>query len=362
MKILPGPSSTPVSPAAQPTEAALQYPTARQLTRLAGSLLVVLYAAAAHAADVPGGLAREIAAAPAADVPGQVNPLPPVPVMPRDGETLFTPFPSLEVEPVAPFCQYHFRVTEGSSVVTEGFCPFPVWSVAAGSRALQAGHSYEWSCRAYTSGGWSEWFAPHRRFVVDFPLRPPRPKLPEDGSVLRSRWVCFVVDRAQTGATYQFQVWDGRTLVAQGTGDLPWWRLDGGSGVLEPGRMYEWTCRLLSGGDSSGWFGPRWRFQYAADQRGDGAAAGERAASGPGSVAVPNPFRSSTIFICRGCQVGEEIVVHGGDGRLVRHLAGGSRVWDGRDEQGVPVGPGVYICRIGRHRDAAVLMLVKTGD
>jgi len=84
--------------------------------------------------------------------------------------------------------------------------------------------------------------------------------------------------------------------------------------------------------------------------------------------AVPNPFRRQTTFIevgspkskVRSRQSEVEIRVWTVDGRLVRVLAGGCPVWDGTDQNGQEVKPGVYYVQWCGARGACRSKLVKT--
>jgi hypothetical protein len=69
----------------------------------------------------------------------------------------------------------------------------------------------------------------------------------------------------------------------------------------------------------------------------------------------PNPFRSMTLIRYDLCEAGRvDLDVFDITGRLVRklvdhHLTGRGRhtaIWDGRNADGRPVGPGIYFCRL----------------
>jgi hypothetical protein len=72
------------------------------------------------------------------------------------------------------------------------------------------------------------------------------------------------------------------------------------------------------------------------------------------SLARPSPFGGSTTLVLTLARAGHiEAVVHGVDGRRVRMLASGMRnagahalVWDGRDDAGRAVAPGVYYASV----------------
>jgi hypothetical protein len=364
----------------QPTEAALERSTARQLRpadhvkpgrahqgvdvkRLAGLLFCAV--GILYAAGVPGGWAREAAAAPAADLPGPVSPPPPIPLLPANNETLLDPAPTLFVESGVRSELYHFRVTELGSVAAEGYSHLPCWNVGEAGRQLQAGHAYNWTCRVRDASGWSEWFFPAWGFSVGSRLRPPGPKLPEDGAVVHTRRPLLLVLPVFFPATYHFRVWDGRTLVRDALSDLPWWR-DGGGGGLEPGRQYTWSCRVEAGGDSGAWFCPAWRFEVAAGPSRDGADGGAADLPAEGVVCAPNPFRRSVTIRTPAGTLPAMVAVYSGEGRMVRTLrvepGGPGAVWDGRDWRGAEVVPGAYVCRVTAGGTCATVRLVKLAD
>jgi hypothetical protein len=84
--------------------------------------------------------------------------------------------------------------------------------------------------------------------------------------------------------------------------------------------------------------------------------------------AAPNPFASSVVLSRRGAPAGGtigpiDVQILDVSGRIVRTLTGRARapgsagaVWDGRDDRGIPVPPGVYYAAEGR---ASSLALVK---
>jgi len=72
-------------------------------------------------------------------------------------------------------------------------------------------------------------------------------------------------------------------------------------------------------------------------------------------VVAPNPFREGTTIrysAPRNGPVGVDLFDVGG--RLVRRLSAGSRAgtvtWDGRNEAGAPVAPGIYFVRLQSKR------------
>ncbi|MBM3314679.1 hypothetical protein FJY71_02390 [candidate division WOR-3 bacterium] len=300
-----------------------------------------------------------------ADLSGPTNPLPPMPMLPANNETLPVPAPTLVVESGVEVGLYHFRVLELGSVAAEGYSFYPWWNVLGAGRLLQAGHTYQWTCRVRDAGGWSEWFSPRWGFSVGFGLRSPAPKLPEDGAVVHTGRPRLVVVPVHYPATYHFQVWDGRTLVRDALSDLPWWR-EGGSGGLEPGRQYTWTCRIEAAGDSSGWFSPAWRFEVAADPSREGVCADAVRAGEP--VCLPNPFRRFVEVRVPGGAGAARAAVYSSDGRLVaEHLpvaadgCGTVFSWDGRDRRGAAVRPGTYLCRVAGAGGVRTVRLVKAG-
>jgi len=324
----------------------------------------VLLALEIGVAVVPGGLVLGAAAAPAADLQGRADPLPPVPLWPADGETLFIASPVLVVEPRGPLGLYHFRVMEGGSVAAEGLSPLPSWQVESRGRGLQRGHGYEWSCRVYDGSEWSDWFSPNWRFAVAFGLRAPRPVLPEDSAVVRTRQPLLAVEPAPLPVRYCFRVWDGRTLIDEGSSTLPAYRVKGGSGSLEPGTQYLWSGRVVSPEDSSGWFVPQRTFVVEDE---DAAVQGGIGTALEPVTARPSPFRDRVVFQTAPASGPVHVAVYARDGRRVWQQQAapdskqGSRtVWDGRDDSGRSAAPGVYVGRVSAGGRRFVVKLVKT--
>ena len=304
-------------------------------------------------AGVPGGQTSVVGAAPVLTADCAANPPPPVPVSPVNLDTVTTTSPTFRVEPPAPCNLYHFRVLEGASVAAEGYSPLPIWHVAAGGRVLQRGHSYQWSCRAWASGGWGPWFVPAWQFTVGSLVKPPTPKLPRDGDTMHVRRPLFVVSSASAGARYHFQVFDGKTLVGEGVSGFPFWLFEGGGGGLEPGNLYTWTCRIEERADTSDWFEPMRSFEIGELQTTTAGSVG--VPSGVGMRAMPNPFTTRTaISLQLAANSRADVRIFDAGGRLVRvfrQLPIDNRQssivsWDGRDESGRMLGPGTYICRV----------------
>lgn len=295
-------------------------------------------------AAVPGTQSSVADAAPAHAAGDLTNPLPPVPLAPLDKDTVRTARPVLRVQPCGQLQLYHFRVMEGSSTAAEGYSLMPKWQVVVrGGRGLQRGHDYHWSCRVLGDDGWSEWFSPDWVFSVGSVVPVPAPKLPADGATVRARRPLFAVRPVGVGAGYHFQVWSGKTLVGEGTSTLPVWRYSGGSGGLEPGSAYQWTCRVESETDTSAWFTPMWSFDVSDEPERGEVQAVEPLGSKPHVSAEPGLFRSSVEFTAAGCL--RSVEVFAADGRCLRVLAGGARVvWNGRDRAGRTVPQGTYIC------------------
>ncbi len=304
-------------------------------------------------AGVPGGQTSVVGAAPVPTADCAANPPPPVPVCPANLDTVTTTSPTLRVEALVRCNFYHFRVTEGASIAAEGYSSLPTWRVAMGGRVLQRGHSYQWSCRAWASGGWGQWFAPAWQFTVGSLVKPPLPKLPRDGDTLHVRRPLFVVSSASAGARYHFQVFDGKTLVGDGLSNLPFWLFEGGGGGLEPGNLYTWTCRVEEPADSSDWFEPMRSFEVGEVQTTAEGSVG--VPSEIGIRAVPNPFTTRTaISFQLAAHSRAEVRILDASGRLGRvfrqsaicNLQSEMFSWDGRDESGRMLGPGTYICRV----------------
>jgi hypothetical protein len=276
-----------------------------------------------------------------------------VPVSPADFDTVTTTSPTLRVDAPVRFDLYHFRVLEGASIAAEGYSFLPTWRVAAGGRVLQRGHSYQWSCRAWASGGWGPWFAPTWQFTVGSLVKPPSPKLPRDGDTLHVRRPLFVVSMTTAGARYHFRVFDGKTLVGEGVSSFPFWLFEGGGGGLEPGNLYTWTCRIEEPADTSDWFEPMRSFEIGELQTTTAGLA--KGPSEAGIRAVPSPFTTRTaISLQLTADSRATATLFDASGRQVRSFVlpqsptpgPQSLTWDGRDQSGRTVGRGTYICRV----------------
>ncbi len=298
----------------------------------------------------------EVGVGPATDMPGQVV-CPPSPLSPLDGDTVLTVFPVLRVDATEPCYWYQFRVMEEASIAAEGYSLVPLWSVAAAGRALQRGHVYHWSCRAWNQSGWSPWFSPHWYFTVGSAINPPSPKLPADGAVVPTRRPVFAVVPSALRATYHFQVWDGKTLFTEGRSELPTWRIPT---ELEPGAIYTWTCRIEAE-DTSDWFAPMWTVsvrELPTVEDADITALPEQLRHV--SSVSPSPFLSRVEFL-PAAALGpvRAALIYTTDGRLVRELAPHRLVWDGRDRAGRRVGSGTYVCRLVGQYGHATLRILK---
>lgn len=319
------------------------------MTRILVAGLILGLAAASFAApDVRSPMAG---AAPAQAQSEPVNTPPPIPVSPADGDTVFVTQPRLKVEDVSRLAMYHFRVMEEASVAAEGYSVQPIWVVRGHTGGgLQRGHHYHWSCRVHTGNGWSEWFEPEYRFTISSATRPPRPKRPASGATVTSRPLLAVAP-VGIGATYQFRVWCGKTLVAEKSGPLPVWRIGGGG--LEPGEMYTWSCRIVADDDTSDWFSPDWWFLVRPAPQGAMAAGGSDPVTEPGRATV---FRGRVVV----GSAGVTARVYAANGRLVRTIDGRDEsVWDGRDSRGVEVPAGAYACVIDGASPRATRRIVK---
>jgi len=288
-------------------------------------------------------------AAPVAAPSSIVQPPAPIPVSPRDQDTVRDVAPVLSVESRSEAELYQFKVMEGGSIAAQGYSLTADWCVAASGHLLQRGHVYVWSCRSWEHGGWSPWFAPAWRFDVGFNLPSPQLKLPQDGATVVMARPVFVVKAVLGAVGYRFRVWDGKTLMAEGTSNLPVWRYDGKA--LEPGAAYQWSCRAENPEDTSD-FAPAWSFEVSRVPCEDGASGD--ASSGEFTVAAwPNPFRTGTaISLQLAADSQAEVTIHDASGRLVRVLAVSgewsavSVLWDGTDNSGSPVNAGTYFCRV----------------
>jgi hypothetical protein len=94
----------------------------------------------------------------------------PVPLSPLNGVRIPTTTPLLCVVPSAMGGRYHWRIEEvGQPVVIEKETRLPFWRVPSGAGYLRSGHTYNWSCRADITGGWSNWFSPYWSFAISDP-------------------------------------------------------------------------------------------------------------------------------------------------------------------------------------------------
>lgn len=297
-------------------------------------------------------------------------PPPPVPVAPRNHDTVLVKAPTLEVESPVTSGWFHFRVMEGPSIAAEGMSPSPAWNVGTSGRELQRGHEYHWSCRVLDVNGWSPWFEPEWCFLVGFGIQTPEPKLPQDRAVVFTRLPLLVVNPVPAEARYRFQVWDGKTLMGEGLSANPAWVYEGRE--LVPGNQYQWSCRAETEKDTSGWFEPLWSFEVREGQVPDGEQlagpfdCSDMVRSGLVKVtATPNPFSGPVTFES-GLEEVLRLEVYTTDGRMVRSEAAGSRpardrqlVWDGLDQDGNALGPGTYFCRVCSGTRQEVIKLIR---
>ncbi|MBN2537784.1 hypothetical protein JXB37_05860 [candidate division WOR-3 bacterium] len=93
---------------------------------------------------------------------------------------------------------------------------------------------------------------------------------------------------------------------------------------------------------------------------------GDGQAGSTGSIlgllrAVPNPYHERCLLQLRGAGPASLVEVFDVNGRLVRTLptAGGTASWDGRNEQGADLAPGVYCCRITGSPEGQCVKIVK---
>lgn len=301
-------------------------------------------------------------AAPVAAPSSIVQPPAPIPVSPRDLDTVKDVAPVLSVESRPEAELYQFRVMEGGSIAAQGYSLTADWCVAASGHLLQRGHAYLWSCRVWERGEWSPWFAPAWRFDVGFNLPSPQLKMPQDGATVVVARPVFVVKPVLGAVGYRFRVWDGKTLMAEGRSDLPVWRYDGKP--LETGAGYQWSCRAENPEDTSD-FAPAWSFEVSRVPCEDGAS-GDASREEFSVAAWPNPFRSVTAISLRLAADGPaEVTIHDASGRLVRVLTvGGERtavsvLWDGTDLSGSPVTAGTYFCRVSAGGTERAFRLVR---
>jgi len=294
----------------------------------------------------------------------QVLPPPPCPILPENGDTVFSVSPVLKVESPVPSGWFHFRVTENKSVVTEGYSILPQWNVSAGGRILQRGHRYHWSCRVRGVSGWSSWFTPWS-FTVGFELPPPEPKLPQDGARVFTSRPLLLVKPVPEPARYRFRVLEGKTLMGEGVTDYPFWVYSGKP--LQRNDQYQWICRIEKDTDTSGWFEPMWSFEVADVSARDGEVLSSTNSVPVSVSAEPNPF-SERVAINLAPVFGEvvRLEVYSTEGRVVRSLASelcparnSLFVWDGRDQNDRVVGPGNYFCLIRGKSWRKILKLTK---
>jgi len=144
---------------------------------------------------------------------------------------------------------------------------------------------------------------------------------------------------------------DGRdwTRVADST---PWAKRYGLEGLVLNGKIW-----ILGGIADTSYPNDVW---YSA-----GLGVSEEPNLGAGPTRVirirPNPFRRNAAVIWNSPATGGDVArVYAQDGRLVRQArlpAGQSRwVWDGRDDSGAPLPPGVYVLESGPGVRAKVVM------
>jgi hypothetical protein len=163
------------------------------------------------------------------------------------------------------------------------------------------------------------------------------------------------------GCKYHFQVYCGRTLVAEKVTSAPAWRCGGGGG-LEPGEFYTWTCRVETETDTSDWFGPMWHFSVE-DVPQDGQSADGPSACGSRLRADAATVFGRTARIAAGTHLGDLMTAefYRTDGARVRVIRPAERelTWDGRDEQGRPVPAGTYLCLLSGTRGRELVRLTK---
>lgn len=190
----------------------------------------------------------------------KIRVLPSVPVLksPAQNEELATLTPTLEVFPVSDADQYNFRVFEGTTKRADLYTSGSETYVVVPE--LVNGRTYTWDCRAHNVAGWSA-FSSRRTFKIKILPVAPEPVAPENGIEVNTACPELEVLPVADAEAYEFQVWQGGTVVARTTDAGTKWTIEPG---LVGGLEYTWECRARNAAGWGSFFSPRWSFRIAA--------------------------------------------------------------------------------------------------
>ena len=180
----------------------------------------------------------------------------PVPIVPTNGSTVNILRPTLQVQSITGGLQYHFRVYQGTTLITETYTTSTIWTVDVD---LTSGLTYTWDCQGQTSGGWGPYFSPRWSFIVSIPMPPPAPtpSSPANNSVQKSLKPSLKV-QSMTGVTqYHFRLYKSGTLVMEKTQTSNTWKL---SSNLTNNTTYTWDCQAYNSNGWGSYFSPQWSF------------------------------------------------------------------------------------------------------
>jgi hypothetical protein len=324
-------------------------------------------------ATITGDLDRNVLV-PSSDRPRN-DPPPPTPYLPSNGDTGVCQTPVLIVEPYPGLVVwYNFCIRAEGNKVAEKFTVLPFWFIYEGASILSPGGSYQWSCRVYVRGAWSDWFDPQWSFRVAWPTAAPTPVSPANNSQVSTVSPLLCVIGSMIGQHYTFRITeDGGPLVIEKEVRMPFWRVPEGAGFLESGKSYLWTCRVDNGGGWSNWFGPSWRFTIVDPSDGQARPGNAQGNSLPRAVAPdcrihPEPFADQTTIsyaLPRTADV--SIAFYTIQGRKVKELtlrnqAAGSHqlTWNGTDRQNRPLPSGVYLLCLKSGDDEKTVRITKS--
>ena len=321
----------------------------------------------------------------------------PEPASPADSSRVSTLTPELCVRSVAGADTYHFRVYESSSLVVEDSAVLDTnWLV---SQALEDGHTYQWDCRAHVAQGWGPFFTPRWNFNVLLTmldvgvLRIVRPSGEADsgdavvpgvvvknfGTEIETLPVWFRIEprgaqateirrAAQPWGVISDQAYEDSAWVIVGPGDSLAVEFDTWVPTVPD------TYDLLSFTDLAGDTNPH-NDTMSGMVRVVPPEAVQEPAGLPNRYALesvyPNPFGGVTeIAFSLPSLSRASVLVYDAAGNLVRTVTSGllpagrhTALWDGRDEAGRILGPGVYYCRLqaGDYRSTAKLVKLNQG-
>lgn len=293
---------------------------------------------------------------------------PPTPLAPANGDTGVPIMPLLRVaEYSGSFVWYHFCIWQGVNKVAEKYTPLPFWFVFNGSSIFSHGNYYQWSCRVFTQGTWSDWFTPYWLFAIAWPSPAPTLLSPPDGSHLTTLSPTLAVVPSMLAQRYYFQICEtGTGRMIEKETPTPFWVVPEGVGMLSPGATYSWSCRVDNGTGWSNWHQPRWQFTV------HNPTDGIQQTPNDDPVGInweirPNPFRGQTAI---GYGLRQPTIVrisiYNSTGKQVRTYSPGWQlpgehcvIWDGKDAQGLPLPAGIYLCNLQAAGQESVTRLVK---